>query len=426
MPTGIPIDGKVLRRLRKDRLWSQEDLATRARRFAASEHDLQCGLDKITITKYETGARSRVGWRNLRYLVGALRPTRADLTLLLGGDPPPGLTDLVLDLEEDGTDRRHTLKAGLTAIGQLLLPQISGYSLPPVEEFTALTHRYRRWDQHLPSWKLTKPVTNPLRFLDDLYRDTPVSSYRRDLAGAVSEAAGLAGWLAMDMDDTAGAHRHYQHAIRAADAASDPMLSGYMLGSLSWLAAYLGDGDSAIALIQAAKTKIGPLDTPATSVAWLAVHEALAYAVADNTLTSLRLLEAGAEAAQRSASETPVWPWLHPFSAHKLAAFRGSCHLRLGRVADAHAALEEALRSRPAGTRERATVLIDLVATHLTSAKPDVDEVCHLLGEAGGIAASTGSARLWREVRDGRTQLQPFRSSRAVQDLDDVLASLGR
>ncbi|MGH8932007.1 MAG: helix-turn-helix domain-containing protein [Egibacteraceae bacterium] len=150
MPTGIPIDGNVLRRLREDRLWSQEDLAARARHFAADENDLQCGLDKITITKYERGARPRIGWRNLRYLVGALRPTLADLTMLLGGNPPPGLTDLTLDLKEDSTDRRHTLKAGLTAIGQLLLPKISGYSLPPVEELTAVTHQYRRWDQHFP------------------------------------------------------------------------------------------------------------------------------------------------------------------------------------------------------------------------------------------------------------------------------------
>jgi len=143
MPTGIPIDGKVLRRLREDRLWSQEDLAARARHFAASENDRQCGLDKATITKYETGACPRVGRRNLRCLVGALRPTLADLRLLLGGDPPHGLADLVLDLEEDNTDRRHALKAGLTAVGQLLLPKISGYSLPPVEELSALTHRYR-------------------------------------------------------------------------------------------------------------------------------------------------------------------------------------------------------------------------------------------------------------------------------------------
>ncbi|MGH8932008.1 MAG: hypothetical protein ACRDZO_15650 [Egibacteraceae bacterium] len=180
-------------------------------------------------------------------------------------------------------------------------------------------------------------MTNHLRFLDGLYRDAPVSSYRRDLAAAVSEAAGLAAWLAMDMDDAPGAQRHYHDAIRAADA------------------------------------------------------------------------------VQRAGSDTPVWPWLYPFSAHKLAAFSGSCHLRLGRAADAHAAFNEALRFRPAGTRDRATVLIDLTATHLTSTKPDVDEVCQLLIEAGGIAASTGSARMWREIRDGRTQLRPFRSSRACR-----------
>ncbi len=120
-----------------------------------------------------------------------------------------------------------------------------------------------------PVWKLADPVTNHLRFLDGLYRDAPVSSYRRDLAAAVSEAAGLAAWLAMDMDDAPGAQRHYHDAIRAADA------------------------------------------------------------------------------VQRAGSDTPVWPWLYPFSAHKLAAFSGSCHLRLGRAADAHAAFNERSASDP-------------------------------------------------------------------------------
>jgi hypothetical protein len=44
-----------------------------------------------------------------------------------------------------------------------------------------------------------QPVTDHLRFLDELHRDTPESRYRRDLAANVSEAAGFAAWLSLDM-----------------------------------------------------------------------------------------------------------------------------------------------------------------------------------------------------------------------------------
>ncbi|MGH8901881.1 MAG: hypothetical protein ACRDYA_09420 [Egibacteraceae bacterium] len=53
----------------------------------------------------------------------------------------------------------------------------------------------------------------------------------------------------------------------------------------------------------------------------------------------------------------------------------------------------------------------------------DVDEVGQLVAEAAGIAASKGSARLWRQVRQTRTRLQPWASSRAVRRLDDLLRS---
>jgi hypothetical protein len=195
---------------------------------------------------------------------------------------------------------------------------------------------------------------------------------------------------------------------------------------MSWLAVELGDGASAVRLIEGAKSKIGPIGTgtPATSAAWLSVHEALAQAALGNTLRSLRLLEQAADASARAAVEEPIWPWLYPFTADKLAAFTGSCHLRLGRARDARIALEEALALRPGATRERAGLLINVVDAELGADQPELDRVGELLAEASTIAATKGSARTWRQVCDSRARLDHWASSRAVRALDDHLRSL--
>jgi hypothetical protein len=107
----------------EDRMWSQKELAERARAFAAGEGDRHCAISKTMVTKYETGASPRIGRRNLRCLVGALRPTLDDLRGLVASEPPQGLADLAVDAEEDDTKRRDAVKLGLTAVGQLLLPR---------------------------------------------------------------------------------------------------------------------------------------------------------------------------------------------------------------------------------------------------------------------------------------------------------------
>jgi tetratricopeptide (TPR) repeat protein len=295
------------------------------------------------------------------------------------------------------------------------------------EELTAITHRYRRLDREVASWRLVDPATSHLEFLDGLYHDAPPSKYRNSLAAAVSEAAGFAAWLTFDMDDAAQAQIHYRHALRAARAAGDPLLGGYMLGSMSWLASQVGDGAAALKFVRAAKLKIGPIGpgTPATSCAWLTVHEALAQATLKKAPETLVLLDKAAEAVARAVSEAPVWPWLYPFSSDKLAAFSGSCYVRLGRGNEARSVLEEALKLQAADLRHRATILIDLAAAHLMQRRSEVDadELCQFVAEAAGIAANKGSARLWDLVLKTRTRLQPWATSRAVRQLDELLRS---
>ncbi|MGH8899635.1 MAG: hypothetical protein ACRDZ4_22055 [Egibacteraceae bacterium] len=449
MATGSEVDGGVLRDLRRIRLMEQLDLAN-----AACVIDPGCALSREDVSAYERGTKQPAA-RKLHAILRALNSA-----VVLGKPAPlsdaevraliatPSLDAALPAEQEDGADCGAAAKTVTAGLPVAFMPpdaleritytlgkpaHIDGCSLDALErltiegELTAVTYRYRRMDAKVASWRLIEPVAAHLRFLGELYCDAAGSRIGSSLAAAVSEAAGLAAWLCFDMGDAARAHAHYRHAVRAAGAAGDPLLGGYMVGSMAWLAVQVGDGDAALELVQAAKSKIGPIDpeTPATSCAWLAVHEALAQATLRDARKAFTLLDRAGDAVTRAASEAPVWPWLYPFSPDKLVAFSGSCYLRLGRANEARSALQKALRLRPAGGTARATVLIDLAGAHLMRPRPevDVDETCQLVAEAAGIAANKGSARLWRQVRETRTRLQPWRTSRAVRQLDERLRS---
>ncbi|MGH8907596.1 MAG: hypothetical protein ACRD0K_13980 [Egibacteraceae bacterium] len=101
MPSRVPIDGRVLAELREDRFWGHGQLAERAQAFAKTQHEV-CALSRTQVIGYEAARledpQSRYPSReNLRYLVGALRPTMAALGRLVGRDPPSGLAQWASD-----------------------------------------------------------------------------------------------------------------------------------------------------------------------------------------------------------------------------------------------------------------------------------------------------------------------------------------
>jgi hypothetical protein len=55
--------------------------------------------------------------------------------------------------------------------------------------------------------------------------------------------------------------------------------------------------------------------------------------------------------------------------------------------------------------------------------RDEIDEAARQFGNAGEIAARNSSARLLERLEQGRAELQPWRHTSAVRDLDDRLAS---
>ncbi len=55
----------------------------------------------------------------------------------------------------------------------------------------------------------------------------------------------------------------------------------------------------------------------------------------------------------------------------------------------------------------------------------EIDDAARVVGDAAGLAAKTRSARLVKELRTTRTQMQPWQDVQAVKILDDQLAAYG-
>jgi hypothetical protein len=136
----------------------------------------------------------------------------------------------------------------------------------------------------------------------------PVSA--KAMAAAVSEVAGLAGWLHWDMHDLGSARRSYRTAVEHAQRAGDSLLTGYMLGSLASFVVHEGEASEGLALTRHAAT-VSTGQRPATADAWLAAVQAVAYATAGDEIQTRRAFDrAEAALAQIDTAEQPPWPWV--------------------------------------------------------------------------------------------------------------------
>jgi hypothetical protein len=284
-----------------------------------------------------------------------------------------------------------------------------------VARATTITARYRRDDERVASSELLGPV---LRHLDTMVRRLR-GDHRRHaaLGAAASEAAGFAGWLWFDMDSPGAARARYKQAVRHAEQAGNSTLRAYMLGSLSALASYAGDRAAAVRLANDAGRGLGA-DSPAVSRAWLAASEAVAYATAGDERACMVALDRAEAASDDAAGQGhPSWPWMLPFDRAKVAAYRGSCLVRLGRPIPARSALLSALSARTAPTKQNALLLVDLAHAHVQ--RGDQEEGCRLLGEAYAVAVAKRSERVARRVLEVRRDLSP--RAAATRQLDQQL-----
>lgn len=166
-------------------------------------------------------------------------------------------------------------------------------------------------------------------------------------------------------------------------------------------------------------------DANPTTRAWLVGLEAEAHALAGNEAASLRALDQAetivSGAGEEDAARRPRTAF---FDRARLVGERGVALARLGRPAAARQVLEAALGSLdPEMVKIRPRLLSALATAHVQEG--NVDEACRIGADALALADRQQVTTNLQDVRRLRLDLEPWRDTHAVRELDEQLAAVG-
>ncbi|MWA02710.1 helix-turn-helix domain-containing protein [Actinomadura sp. LD22] len=318
--------------------------------------------------------------------------------------------------EEDPTNRRQFGK--LATLALLPSPRTSlATGENTAADLTAITGSQRRLDASFCSRDLIDGVRSHLELAVRAHRTA--GPHAPAVAAAVSEAAGFAAWLSMDMLDLGSARTYYRQAITAAKLAKNDVLAVYMTGSL---AAFeidaAGDPLLGLAMIDKARRTLPPT-AGSTPTAWLASLEALAHASTPHpdehaATQAIRT----AEHAIARTDGPPPWPWVYPFDLTKLARIRASIAVRLGQPSEAARAFGESLPTAQPAPKQAALTTLE-VATAACQ-RGETDEAFTLALDALNTGITYGSERIIRQARQFRYSNAPT-TTPTVTRFDDRL-----
>jgi transcriptional regulator with XRE-family HTH domain len=325
---------------------------------------------------------------------------------------------------EGPTKRREFGKAVVLAgLAALPMPQRAELDEMTAPTLTAITGAYRRLEAATPAHELAAAADAHVKVgVAALARDRR-SPFVPDVAAAASEAAGFAGWLRMDMNDLGSARAYYRTAIDQARQAAHPLLTAYMLGSLASFETEAGDPDTALDLTRQAARQLGESAHP-TARAWLNAVHAVAFAArgdaarGDPQAADTALLAAENLAADADTHAPPPWPWVFPFDAAKLAAFRAFAAIRLRRPAQAAAAFAHSLTTASPAPKQAAVLSLELA--ELRRQQGEIDEAAVLASQALATGRTHASERVITKARQFRRACAANPAS-ALRGLDHQL-----
>jgi tetratricopeptide (TPR) repeat protein len=246
---------------------------------------------------------------------------------------------------------------------------------------------------------------------------------RRQLASVAGETAGLAGWLAYDLEDRRAAGAFFRAGIEAAQEAEDRPLGAYLVGSSCVQPAYRERPHARLHRLQGHTFGFTTADANPTTRAWLVGLEAEAHALAGNEAAALRALDQAetivSGAGEEDAARRPRTAF---FDRARLVGERGVALARLGRPAAARQVLEAALGSLdPEVVKIRPRLLSALATAHVREG--NIDEACRIGADALALADRQQVTTNLQDVRRLRLDLEPWRDTQAVRELDEQLAA---
>jgi len=237
----------------------------------------------------------------------------------------------------------------------------------------------------------------------------------RRLCQLSGEIAQILGKTLFDLHEYTLAWAYYTFSLKAAQAAFNHDLWGTGLGRMSLLLIYWEHPQEALPLLQEAKQ----LSIQSARIrCWLAAVEAEVNAqLGDTDACSEALTAAKMLAASESLGEDH---YATGFNPSRLAGYEGACFVRLRQPDRALPALQQAVALLdPQAIRRRSTLFTDMGMAQ--ALQGHVQQACTLAIQALAITTQTRSLSVLERVRLLRRELEPWKESEAVQDLEKHL-----
>lgn len=390
----------ILEAVRSAQEWSQSELAHAVGYSQSWVSRVVNGRQALTLEQArEIAERLGIPLRLLRFAPEG--PTGTEPA----PPPPPGPADTA---------------AGQGAPSAPLAPH--GDDLPTAAVLHAITGGQRRLDGVSPARDLARAAVAHLELSDRAFgrAQRSRSPQATALAAAVSEAAGLTAWLHMDMTDTGSARGYYRIAIERARQARQPLLAGYMVGSLAAFEIEAGDVDLGLTLAAEAARCLGSEPHP-TALAWLAGIRAVGFAGRGDADRARVEIATAEQAADQADSEAPPWPWVFPFGPTKVTGCRALAATSLAQTGEARRAFTELFGESAPTTKQRAVLLVDWARVHVAAG--EIDQAFGLAGDALRAAQDLQSDRVLARVREFRRSYTGP-TARSVRNFDERVADL--
>ncbi|WP_433497304.1 transcriptional regulator [Sphaerimonospora sp. CA-214678] len=394
-----------LRAERRNRLWSQKEMARRL--VEAADEETRRGLPvRETIVRrikaYEAGHNQPRDPYRLLY-VRVFGISEAELFDTPQAPKRPTVDNVLTKIPDSDSLTPLTVRTG-RRIG-----------MSTITDLSARVHRLRLADDVLAGGDLLQPAFRELNAATRLYREATYTEHTgRILLSVIGELAQITGWIASDAGRHQEAAKIYRLGIRAAQEAGDGTLESNLLGSLAYQTANIGDPHEGVTLAHAALKAAGPhAPARARALAWDRV--AWAHVRVEEIEPAIRALgEASTALEQHGGEDEPAY--LYWVDTNELQIMEARAYTELRRPLRAVPVLTDVLaRYDTTHARELALYLSWLAAALADANEPE--EAARAARRMFDLSKDVASDRTTRRHRVVLDRLAPYRDVPQVREL---------
>ncbi|MGH3973883.1 MAG: hypothetical protein ACRDS9_11250 [Pseudonocardiaceae bacterium] len=296
----------------------------------------------------------------------------------------------------------------------------SDFSEPALHYCETMASTFRQQCKTLGCQLMLQPTIDYRDVARGLAKSAP-SELRQRAISVYAELTQLVGWECFNLGDYRSAQYYYDDARSAAHDAHNTELVTYTLTAMSWLATWQGKAGVGIDHAIAAHSWAEQTGNP--RIAALAADvAAVAFASDGQPNTCRNELEAMRVGLAKIGIGADDPRWRHACNESNFWGTASNCALLLG---DSERALEAVSKSLdatdPADIHNRSFRMLFQAEAFVQ--KREIAEASRVIGEVVMITATLISTRIDQRIAELRAALKPWRRSKPVRQLDELLTA---